>query len=183
MLFRPVEVLLALGIVVGERTDHDELHARHFFLHDTVGVDHSERVLPRIEARDLQKDRPARVHPELADDLARFVDRHVAVLFGEGVDRRRLDEHLLLQVGSHEPRHRPDRRVMLLHERFEERPHRLVRGREVDVTAPHPPGAVRILCEVTERHRLRVVREDDIGIGELRRVLPRDVEEELLLGV
>src|SRR5438132_4687138 len=145
MFFRTVQVLLALGIVVGERADHDELNLAHLFLYEAIGVDDSERVLPGIETRDLQEDRPRGVHPELADDLARLIDRHVLVLHREGIDRRRLDEHLLLQIGPHELRHRPDGGVVLLHERPQEFPHRLVRSGEVDVAAPDPAGALRLL--------------------------------------
>ncbi|TME72600.1 MAG: hypothetical protein E6I49_03880 [Chloroflexi bacterium] len=94
-----------------------------------------------------------------------------------------MDEHLLLQIGPHELRHRPDGGVVLLHERPQEFPHRLVRSGEVDVAAPDPAGALRILREVAERDRLRVMREHDVGVRKLGRVLTRDVEEELLLRI
>ena len=69
---------------------------------------------------------------------------------------------------------------MLLDEGPEERPDRLMRGREIDVAAPHPRGATRILREMAQCDRLRIVSEDDVGIRELRGVLPRDLLEELL---
>ena len=48
-----VEVVPALGVVGGHRADQRELHVGPLLLDQPVGVDDAERVLPRVEARDL----------------------------------------------------------------------------------------------------------------------------------
>ena len=165
MLPRPVEVLLALRVVIGERTDHDQLNVADLFLGQAVGVDHPERVLPRIEARDLQQHRPLEVDPEGPHHLVSLGDRHLAVLHGERVDRRRLNEDAPhAKTRPDELGHGPDRRVVLVDVRTQERPHRLVCGREVNMAAPDPPGAAGA-GEVSERHRLRVVREHHVRLA------------------
>ena len=58
-----------------------------------------------------------------------------------------------------------------------------MRVREIDVASPDPSGPVGVLGEVAQRDRLRVVRQHDVGVHELSRVLTRDVEEELLLAL
>ena len=50
---RRVEEVPALGVVGRHRADERELDLRDLLLDDPVGVDHAERVLPRVEARDL----------------------------------------------------------------------------------------------------------------------------------
>src|SRR5438876_1007392 len=81
---------------------------------------------------------------------SRLAELHVLVLERQRVDRRRLDQHPLLEVRAHELGHRPDGGVVLLDEGPEKRPHRLIRGREIDVATPHPPAATRILREVAQ---------------------------------
>ena len=61
-------------------------------LHAPVGVDHAERVLPRVEARDLGEQRPLDVDPELVDDVGGVLGRERHVLRRQRVDRRRPDD-------------------------------------------------------------------------------------------
>ena len=51
------------------RADERELHLGSRLLDEAVGVDDSERVLPRIEARHLREERPGDVDSELIDDV------------------------------------------------------------------------------------------------------------------
>ncbi len=66
-------------------------------LDDPVGVDHAERVLPRVEARDLAHERPVDVDPELLADVDGVLGREGHVLRGQRVDRRRHDVDVPLQ--------------------------------------------------------------------------------------
>ena len=86
-----VEELPALGVVGGHRADERELHLGHLLVHDPVGVDHAERVLPRVEARDLADQRPVDVDAELVADERRVLGRERHVLRRQRVDRGRAD--------------------------------------------------------------------------------------------
>ena len=98
-----VVVVPALGVVVRHRADERELHVGMLGLDDPVGVDHAERVLPGVEARDLRQQRPLDVDPELVDDVGRVLGRERHVLRGQRVDRRRPD------VGRRQARRRAAR--------------------------------------------------------------------------
>src|SRR3712207_8837952 len=51
-----------LRVVGGHGTDERELHVGHLLVHDAVGVDHAERVLPGAEARHLAQQRRSEEH-------------------------------------------------------------------------------------------------------------------------
>ena len=84
-------VVPALRIVVRHRADERELHVRVPRAHEPPGLDHAERVLPRVEAGDLGDQRALDVDPELVDDVRGVLGREGHVLRGERVDRRRPD--------------------------------------------------------------------------------------------
>ena len=86
-----VVVVPAFRVVVRHRADERELHLGKLLLHRAVGVDHAERVLPRIEARDLRQQRPLDVDAELVDDVRGVLGRERHVLRLQRVDRRRPD--------------------------------------------------------------------------------------------
>src|SRR3712207_7131619 len=56
------------------------LHDALPIFHLAVGVDHAQRVLPRIEAGDLRDQRPVDVDAELVDDVRRVLRREGHVL-------------------------------------------------------------------------------------------------------
>ena len=172
----------ALRVVVRHRADERELHVGNLVLHEPVGVDHAERVLPGVEPGDLRQQRPADVDPELVDDVRGVLGRERHVLRGERIDRRRPDValrqprragHVLAQV--------EDGGVVAADRGQQEVHHRRVRRREVDVAAPDPAcGRVREV--VDHRHGLRVVDDDDVVVvGEVGRVLGVVAGEDLLL--
>src|SRR5215216_1569161 len=68
-----VEELPALGVVGRHRTDQSQLHVGDLFGDLPVGVDHANRVFPRVEAGDLADHRPVDVDPELVADEGRVV--------------------------------------------------------------------------------------------------------------
>ena len=81
---RPVVEVPALGVVVRHRADERQLHVRPLRLDDPVGVDDAERVLPRVEARDLGQQRTLEVDAELVDDVRGVLRGQGHVLGGEG---------------------------------------------------------------------------------------------------
>ena len=151
-------------------------------LDDPVGVDHAERVLPRVEARDLRQQRPLDVDSELVDDVGRVLGRERHVLRRQRVDRRRPDVGRR-QVGRlrHVLLHVEDRRVVAAEPRQQEVEHLAVRLREVDVAAPDPVrGAVGEVLD--HPGRLRVVDEHVVVlVGELLRVQGLEAAVDLLL--
>ncbi len=166
---RVVEVP-ALGVVGRHRADERELHLRPLLLDQPVGVDHAERVLPRVEARDLADHRARRVDPELLADELRVLERQRHVLRRQRVDRRRHDVHAAVHAGRHVVAHVEQRRRVALDVR-QQPLHRLrVRRRDVDVAAPDP--AARLLRhERVDRGRLRVVDDAEVPAArELARV-------------
>ena len=86
-----VEELPALGVVGRHRADQRQLGVGHLLGDDPVGVDHPDRVLPGVEARDLADQRPVGVDPELLADEGRVLGRERHVLRRQRVDRRRAD--------------------------------------------------------------------------------------------
>ena len=87
----PLEVVPALGIVRGHGPDQGELHVGVARLDLPISVDHAERVLPGIEARDLQQQRAIHVDAELPHDVVGVVGHQRHVLGSKRVDRRRHD--------------------------------------------------------------------------------------------
>ena len=178
--------LPALRIVVRHRADERELHRRVLLLHEPVRVDHAERVLPRIEARDLCQQRSVDVDAELVDDVRRVLRRQRHVLRRQRVDRRRPDVALRKPLHlRHVLVHVEDRGVVPLDRGEQHVEHVPVRRREVDVPAPHPfCGAA--LEVVDHPHRLRVVHDHEVVVVrvELLRVqgLVGDEDPFLLLG-
>ena len=85
---RGVEEVPALGVIGGHRPDQGELHLGHLGLDRAVGVDHAERVLPGIEARDLAHQRPVDVDPELLADVGGVLGQQRHVLRRQRIDRR-----------------------------------------------------------------------------------------------
>ncbi len=57
-------VLSTLRVVVGQVADQGELDIRHPAFDQTISIDHTERVLPGIVARDLSHQGPIAVDPE-----------------------------------------------------------------------------------------------------------------------
>src|SRR5919109_2345409 len=179
-----VVVLPAFGVVVRHRADERELDARMHVPHASEGVDHAERVLPRIEPGDLREERPVDVDPELVDDVGGVLGRECHVLRRQWIDRRRPDERLGQVIRPwHVLRHVEDRRVVPGDQRQQELEDVLVRRREIDVAAPDPlsrgVGGV-----VDHRHRLGVVDDHEVvvrvvEVGGVRAVV--FVEDLLLL--
>ena len=162
--------LPALRVVVRHRADERELDVRMLLLHEPVRVDHAERVLPRVEPRDLREQRPRDVDPELVDDVRGVLGRQRHVLRRERVDRRRPDERALGQFGRHVVASVEDRRRVAPDRREQELEHLPVRRREVDVAAPDPVRARR-REPVDHRARLRVVDDHEVVlVDELLRV-------------
>ena len=159
-----LEVVPALGVVAGHGTDERELHVGVLRLDGAVDVDHAERVLPRVEAGDLQQQRAVHVDAELAHDVARVLRRELHVLGGQRVDGRRD-----LADGDGEPLghvvgQRVHRRVVAVDGRQQVLVEPLVRRGRVDVAAPDPPGGAVLAerDEVADGERLRVVDDDEV---------------------
>ena len=182
VLERAVVVVPALGVVVRHRADERQLHLGHLLLDEPVGVDHAERVLPRVEARHLREQRPLDVDAELVDDVGRVLRRQRHVLRCERIDRRRPDvrgrqalrpRRVLGQV--------EDRRVVARDRREQELEHLRVRRGEVDVPAPDPVR-LRLREVVDEAERLRVVDDHEVVVVlELARVQLLVAAEDLLV--
>ena len=152
---------LAFGIVGGGPT-HQEQLAVVVLLRQPVGLDHAERVLEAVEARDLGHEWPPGVEAEARHDRLDGARIELAVLVRQGIDGGR-DEHLVDGQGARELRCREDGGVVALHRRPEKLPHRGHGGGEVDVAAPdpvRPRGAPR-----DQPRRLWIVNEDDV-VGE-----------------
>ena len=131
-------------------------------LDHAIGVDHSQRILPGVEARNLRDQRARDVDAELVDDVARVLRRERHVLRRERVDRRRPDRRHR-KVGRLRDVLAPveDGRVVACEGRQEEVEHLLVRRGQVDVAAPDP-ASVRARKVVADGRRLRVVDDDEV---------------------
>ena len=134
-----VVVVPALRIVVSHRADERKLHLREALFHLPIGIDHAQRILPGIEARDLRQQGSLDVDPELVDDVSGVLGRERHVFRRQRVDRGRPD------VRGREPRRRgdvvvhvEDRRVVPSQGRQEEIEYVLVRRGQVDVASPDP---------------------------------------------
>ena len=104
----------ALRVVQRHRADERELQAGHLLAREPVRLDHAERVLPGVEARDLRDERRVEPDADPVEHLARGHARERQVLRAERVDRRRDDGHVLdRQVGRDEVREREDGRVVV----------------------------------------------------------------------
>ena len=144
-----VVVIPALWVVVGHRADEGELDAGVERAHGPPGLDHPERVLPRVEARDLGHERAAHVDAELVEDVGGVLGRERHVLGRERVDRRRPDVRRgaaarrrdVLRAGG-----RPRRRSG--EPREQEREHRSLGVGQVDVAAPDPVAAASRACSI-----------------------------------
>ena len=77
---RLVQVIPSLGIVRSHRTYEDQLNIRDLLLHDAIGIDDPQGVLPRVEAADLRDDGTADVNPKALDDLTPAIDGNWCVL-------------------------------------------------------------------------------------------------------
>ncbi len=167
---RRVEEVPALGVVAGHRADQRELHLGHRLLDEAVGVDHAERVLPGVEARDLADQRPVDVDPELPAHERAVLGRERHVLRRQRVDRRR--HHV--DVAVHPLRHvlaHVEQRLRVLLDVGQQLADRVRVGRrQVDVAAPHP--ALGLLGhQLAQRRRLRVVHQAHVpAAGQLARV-------------
>ena len=177
-----VVVVPALGVVVRHRANERELHLGEALLHLTVGVDHAQRVLPGIEARDLRQQRPLDVDSELVDDVGRILGRKGHVLRRQRIDRGRPD---VRRRQARRPRdvlvHVEDRRVVAAECRQQEVEHTLIGCREIDVAAPDP--ARRRRGEALDHEsRLRIVDDHEVVLVlELLRVLLVVAAVDLLL--
>jgi hypothetical protein len=135
----------------------------HALAHDAERLDHSDRVLPRVEAADLADDRAVDVDAVLLGELLAERHRQIEVLHRQRVDARwRRHDVRHVERAGHELRHGPHRRVVQLDERAEELPHLRVGRGEVDVAAPDPRGVLHqaaeaLAQEAEHRGRLRIV--------------------------
>ena len=173
VLDRAVVVVPAFRIVVRHRADQRELHLRETLLDQAVRVDHAERVLPRIEARDLREQRTLDVDAELVDDVCGVLRRERHVLRHQRVDRRRPD-HDRQQAGRRAARTRACGRSPRRNWRIDGSSTSKicsVRRREVDVAAPDPLRAP-VGKRVDHRNRLRVVDDHEVVVV-LRELAPR----------
>ena len=164
ILDRAVVVLPPLRVVMRHRPDERELDVRVSLLHGPIGVDHAERVLPRIEPRDLRQQRAAGVHAELVDDVLRVLARERHVLRRERIDRGRPDERLGKAVNlRHVLAKVEDRGVVAADRRKQNIEDVRVGRREIDVPSPDPLrtafGKVIDHC-----HRLRVVNDHEVVV-------------------
>jgi hypothetical protein len=132
-----------------------------------VGVDDAERIVGPREPADLHEQRLVARHAERHEGLADFTRGEVAVALRERVDRRRDDVHRNAETAL-EAGQREDGGVELVDEAPDEGPHRGLRRRTIEVTAPYPPaGAPR----AHEAHRLAVVHDRRVRLEvELLRV-------------
>src|SRR5215472_13867712 len=78
----------ALRIVACHRPYERQLNARNLALHHAICLYDSERILPRIEPRYLQKQRPLEVDSGIRDRAAAQFDREIDILGGERIDGR-----------------------------------------------------------------------------------------------
>ena len=199
-----LEELPALGVVGGHRADQGELEVREPLLDHAVRVDDPQRVLPGVEARDLEHQRPLDVQAELVDDVGRVLGRQRHVLRRQRVDRRRHHHRVGQAVARRDVlRHVEHRQVVRLEHRQQEVEHLLVGRREVDVAAPdplravlrgvHPEGRrlgvvdhheVVVVREAADVHQVVAIEDRLVRVGQRPRValqrvvhLLRDVEE------
>jgi hypothetical protein len=162
------------------------LEVRELLAHDPVRLDDADRILPRVEPADLHEERVVRAHTVLLDELVHERLRHVEVLDRQRIDARWCEHDAVhLQRARHEFRHRPNRRVVLLHERTEELEHLLVGLGEVDVTPPDPLRALRrhavAARVVAHRGGLRVVDHHEVPFAlELQRVVEHAFQIDVL---
>ena len=162
-----LEELPALGVVGRHRPDQRELEVREALLDHAVGVDDPERVLPGVEARDLEHQRPLDVEAELVDDVGGVLRRQRHVLRRQRVDGRRHHHRVGQPVARRDVLgHVEHRQVVGLEHRQQEVEHLRVGRGEVDVAAPDPlrPVLGRVHPEggrlrVVDDHEVVVVRE------------------------
>ena len=167
---RGVEEVPPFRIVARHRPDERELDVAVGRLHDPVAVDHAERVLPRVEARDLAHERPRGVDAQLVADVGRFVGGERHVLGREWIDRGRDDVHVAVHARGNERLQMKDALRVVLHLRQELLERSRVRRREIEVAAPDPPARL-LRGEHVEGGGLGVVHEADVPTrGKLARV-------------
>jgi hypothetical protein len=82
-----VEEVPAFGVVGGHRTHERELDLRHLLFDDPIGIDHTQRILPRIESGHLAQQRAIDVDAELIADVDRVLGRERHVLGSQWIDR------------------------------------------------------------------------------------------------
>ena len=169
---RGVEVVPSFRIVGRHRADQRQLHVGHLLLDQPVGVDHAERVLPRIKARHLAQQRPIDVDSELLADVDGVLGREGHVLRRQRVDRRRHDVRPAIDARGDVLGHVEDRRLVGIQIRDQAVERGPVRSREVDVAAPHPVTRA-IAHQRRDRRRLRVMHDADVPVaGQLLGVDP-----------
>ncbi len=159
--------LQALRVVVRHVAHQRQLHVRHALLHQPVGVDHAQRVLPRIEPGDLGHQRPAAGDPEPAlQDVTGQRPGQPLVLRRQRVDRW-VDvlDPAQVQARRHVVRQREDPDLVVPHERGEELERALARGRGVDVTPPDPAARPPAVQDADQTRGLRIVDDHEVPVG------------------
>src|SRR5450756_118037 len=107
-----LEIFPALRVVARHRSDESELHGRVLRLDGTVDVDDAQRVLPRVEARDLQQKRSLDVDAELTHDVGGVLGGELHVLGRQRVDGRGDLAHRHGEAPRHVVAHGVDGRVV-----------------------------------------------------------------------
>lgn len=97
-LFHPIQTLPPFRVVPGHGADEHELHCGKVLFDQAIGMHHAERILPRIKARDLQKQRPDRIHTGIRNDAAAQIGRQLHVLGRQRIDGGAM--HLDASCGS-----------------------------------------------------------------------------------
>src|SRR6266511_3875744 len=173
----------AFGVVGRHRSRHQQLRVGHLLAYDAEGLQHANRILPRVEAADLTDDRAIRVHAVLPRELHTEGHGQLEVLHRQRIDARWCVHHTVhLERSGHELGHGPYRCVVQLDERPEELPDHRVGRRQVDVTPPDPLRARArrrgsIADEVEERSGLWVVDDDEVVLAlEEERVVEKTLE-------
>src|SRR5438132_3962478 len=86
---RPLEPQPAFGVVLCHGGDHQQLDVGKGSLHQSVRVDDTERVLPRVEAAHLTDHTPGRVELEPREDGLPFTLVDISIFRTQRIDRGR----------------------------------------------------------------------------------------------
>ena len=105
----------ALRIVTCHRPYERQLNTGNLALHDAIRLYDSERILPRIKSRYLQKQRPLEVDPGIRDRAAAQFDRKIDILGGERIDgRSNKAGACLVEPREQKGGHREDESIILI---------------------------------------------------------------------
>src|SRR5256885_6497465 len=139
MTCRPLEPQPAFGVVLGHGADHQQLDLREGSLHQSIGIDDPERVLPGVEPAHLTDYRPGRVELEPGEDGLPLALADVSILRTQRIDRGRRHNQLAESyLGRCVACGTEDCSVIFLQIRLQESQHGSIRGREIDMAPPDP---------------------------------------------